>query len=106
MSRLELSILAGVLSLLLASFAHSAALQDSNVRVRRSSADQRIAELQALLALSNRNRNKNAVAHGMFDPSQIGKKKRNIQGESLTEDEEYSLLRALMEGAAIQNNGA
>ncbi|PVD33219.1 hypothetical protein C0Q70_04470 [Pomacea canaliculata] len=35
------------------------------VRVRRSSSDQRIAELQALLALTG---NGGRVAHGQFDP--------------------------------------
>ncbi|KAK3774322.1 hypothetical protein RRG08_056369 [Elysia crispata] len=53
MSRLELSILAGVLSLLLASFAHSASLADSSVRSRskRQSADVRAAEYLAWIAL-------------------------------------------------------
>jgi len=41
-------------------------------RTRRATSDQRMAELQALIALS-----RDGVGHGMFNPLEIGKKKRS-----------------------------
>ncbi|XP_025088440.1 uncharacterized protein LOC112560658 isoform X1 [Pomacea canaliculata] len=68
---------------------------DVYTRVRRSSSDQRIAELQALLALTG---NGGRVAHGQFDPLRIGKKKRDF-----TDEQRYQLLRSLVERAALEN---
>ncbi len=46
----------------------------STYRIKRSSADQRIAELQALIALAGsgeRQIDKSVVAHGLFDPEEM-----------------------------------
>ncbi|XP_076450303.1 uncharacterized protein LOC143286572 isoform X2 [Babylonia areolata] len=67
----------------------------ASVRVRRSSADQRIAELQALMALTG---NQGTVAHGLVNPREVGKKKRDF-----SEDQRYQLLRSLIERAAENN---
>jgi len=99
-------VLAVLLSLLLVTFTHSAAIPDS-VRVRRSSADQRIAELQALLALSGgRSRQRNIVAHGLFDPDAIGKRKRSGGDSEVTDTDRYNLIRALLTKAAMESTAA
>lgn len=85
-----------VVSLVMVSCTESGSVSDtSNLRVRRSSSDQRIAELQALMALSG---NGGRVAHGQFDPLRIGKKKRDF-----TEEQRYLLLKNLIE-RAVENN--
>jgi len=103
MQKADMSMLLSVvLSLLLVTFTHSAAISDS-VRVRRSSADQRIAELQALLALSGwRSRQRNIVAHGLFDPDAIGKRKRSGDLE-VSEADRYNILRSLLTKAAMES---
>ncbi|KAL8606221.1 hypothetical protein ACOMHN_043439 [Nucella lapillus] len=67
----------------------------ASLRVRRSSSDQRIAELQALMALT---RNGIPVGHGKFDPLTVGKKKRDFNDE-----QRYQILRSLIERAAENN---
>jgi len=102
MNKLQLTVLTTLLSLLLVTFTQSAVVPDA-VRVRRSSADQRIAELQALLALSGGNsRSRTIVAHGMYDPDVIGKKKRS--GSDSVSEERYQLLRSLIARAALESS--
>lgn len=109
MKNTNLSILAAILSLLLLAVVHSAPVVPDAVRVRRSSADQRIAELQALLALSgsgSRGRERQVIAHGLFDPDKIGKKKRGDPEftQQATDAERYNLLRSLITRAAYETS--
>jgi len=99
MQRLTEMIVALVLASLLLVAASSAGPVPgaSSLRIRRSSADQRIAELQALMALAG---SSNKVAHGQFDPWELGKRKRS---SDVSETERYNLLRNLIEKAAENN---
>ncbi|BFZ04148.1 hypothetical protein BsWGS_07188 [Bradybaena similaris] len=146
MHKIQMSILLAFLCFLLATFTHSAAVSEATrsrsrrqsadvrlaeylawialngkqpcsqvacgvvdvaARVRRSSADQRIAELQALLALSgSRRHNGNTVAHGLFDPDVIGKKKRDYQPLSVSDEERYNLLKYLIQRAVLENSSS
>ncbi|RUS86411.1 hypothetical protein EGW08_005861 [Elysia chlorotica] len=110
MSRLELSILAVVLSILLASFSHSASLPEPVARSRskRQSADVRAAEYLAWIALGGNIPRGGCieVACGVVDVYQSGKKKRDFESDSLSDEDNYSLLRALVERAAIENSAA
>ncbi|XP_076471619.1 uncharacterized protein LOC143301301 isoform X2 [Babylonia areolata] len=97
MQRLAVSFLASlfVTLLLVSTVLASPVLDEGSVRTRRSSSDQRIAELQALLALTG---GSGRVAHGQFDPLRLGKKKRDYGDE-----QRYQLLRSLIERAADNN---
>jgi hypothetical protein len=103
MHRVQISIVISLLLVVLATCSQSAAISEAS-RIRRSSADQRIAELQALLALAgSRRRNGNAVAHGLFDPDVIGKRSKDSQFVNVPEEERYTILKYLIQRAAQEN---
>ncbi|ESO97822.1 hypothetical protein LOTGIDRAFT_228376 [Lottia gigantea] len=73
-------------------------VEDVFARVRRSGADQRIAELQALIALTSHG---GMVAHGQFDPLRIGKRNGNNEYlRDLSLEERYQLIRNILQRAA------
>jgi len=97
MHRLTATLLAFFLAaLVLVSSSNAGPVPEaSSLRVRRSSSDQRIAELQALMALTGSG---GRVAHGQFDPLRLGKRKRDYGDE-----QRYTLLKNLIERAAENN---
>ncbi|XP_067655548.1 uncharacterized protein [Haliotis asinina] len=102
MNNTRISILVVVLSLLLAALTDARGLPDVKNRIRRSSSDQRIAELQALMALVQSG---GMVAHGQYDLHSIGKRKRSgFRPEIQSEDDErrWALVNAIVQKEASE----
>ncbi|KAH9513750.1 hypothetical protein Btru_042001 [Bulinus truncatus] len=74
-----------------------------STRTKRQSADVRTAEYLAWIALGGRvpSRGCEIVACGVVDVHSSGKKKRDPQ---LSDEERYSLLKALIQRAAQENS--
>jgi len=105
MNKAQLSVLVAILSLLLLTLTHSAAVPDAvSSRNKRQSADVRTAEYLAWIALGGKvpSRGCERVACGVVDVYSSGKKKRDPQFAELSEGERYSLLKALLQRAAIE----
>ncbi|BFZ16141.1 hypothetical protein BsWGS_19180 [Bradybaena similaris] len=144
MSRLQVSVFAVLLSLLLVGLSSSSAIRESaSSRTKRQSADVKVAEYLAWIALGGRinpqgctvagcevvdieasSRTKRQAADvkvselmaqiamgnscrlpacGLVDPTTSGKKKRNFQYTSVSDEERYNLLKALIQRAAEKN---
>ncbi|XP_059177887.1 uncharacterized protein LOC131957174 [Physella acuta] len=104
MNQVQLSLFAALFALLLVTLTQSSPLPDA-LRIRRSAADQRIAELQAQAAL-RQPKNRNMIGYGLYDIDAIGKKKRDPQFVGVTDEERYNLLKALLQRAAIENSAS
>jgi hypothetical protein len=106
MNKCQLSLILALLSLLLISLTHSAALPDA-VRQKRQSADVRTAEYLAWIALGGKvpSRGCEVVACGVVDVYNSGKKKRDpSMAADVSDSERYNLLKALLQRAAIESS--
>lgn len=74
--------------------ASSKSIENDKNRDKRASSDQRVAELQALIALS---RGSGLVGHGHIDPFMAGKRKRAELLSALNPTEKDRLLGTLIE---------
>jgi len=102
-------VLAVLLSLLLVTFTHSAAIPDSvRSRHKRQSADVRTAEYLAWIALGGKvpSRGCEMVACGVVDVYSSGKRKRSGGDSEVTDTDRYNLIRALLTKAAMESTAA
>jgi len=106
MQKADMSMLLSVvLSLLLVTFTHSAAISDSvRSRQKRQSADVRTAEYLAWIALGGKvpSRGCEMVACGVVDVYSSGKRKRSGDLE-VSEADRYNILRSLLTKAAMES---
>lgn len=105
MNKLQLTVLATLLSLLLVTFTQSAVVPDAvRSRNKRQSADVRTAEYLAWIALGGKlpSAGCSQVACGVVDVWESGKKKRS--GSDSVSEERYQLLRSLIARAALESS--
>ncbi|CAG5134393.1 unnamed protein product [Candidula unifasciata] len=107
MHKIQMSILLAFLCFLLVTLSQSAAVSEASriSRHKRQSADVRLAEYLAWIALNGRRPNDcQEVACGVVDVAASGKKKRDFQPVNVSDEERYTLLRYLIQKAAQENN--
>ncbi|BFZ04149.1 hypothetical protein BsWGS_07187 [Bradybaena similaris] len=106
MHKIQMSILLAFLCFLLATFTHSAAVSEATrSRSRRQSADVRLAEYLAWIALNGK-QPCSQVACGVVDVAASGKKKRDYQPLSVSDEERYNLLKYLIQRAVLENSSS
>ncbi|KAK2189507.1 hypothetical protein NP493_105g04016 [Ridgeia piscesae] len=78
----------------------------STLSERLKRADQRVAELQAMIAIARQNMGRNKVGHGNVDMASAGKRKRASSGyldSVISRYEETPLLKELADEMSLQN---
>ncbi|CAL1528305.1 unnamed protein product [Lymnaea stagnalis] len=109
MNQVQVSILVVLFSLLLVTLTQTSPVPDAvSSRTKRQSADVRTAEYLAWIALGGKvpSRGCEIVACGVVDVYASGKKKRDPQYASVSDEERYNLLKALLQRAAIENTSS